>query len=73
MGKSVLVIGEITLRLVSGIVIAEHDYVEIRHTSTILHVLRPCNTSTCRLYKFGCNDKFLIKKKDTIMSERAYV
>ena len=45
-----LVIGEITLPLVGGIVIAEHDCVEkIRHTHTythptILHVFRPCNT-----------------------------
>ncbi|HJU95013.1 MAG TPA: hypothetical protein VJ643_03185 [Nitrososphaera sp.] len=49
MRKGVLVIGEITLPLVGGIVIAEHDCVEIRHTHphthpTILHVFRPCNT-----------------------------
>lgn len=52
MRKGVLVIGEITLPLVGGIVIAEHDCVEkIRHThtdtdthQTILHVFRPCNT-----------------------------
>ena len=48
MRKGVLVIGEITLTLVGGIVIAEHDCVEkITHTythHTILHVFRPCNT-----------------------------
>lgn len=52
MRKGVLVIGEITLPLVGGIVIAEHDCVEkITHTHThtythhtILHVFRPCNT-----------------------------
>lgn len=48
MRKGVLVIGEVTLPLVGGIVIAEHDCVEIRHTHThtptILHVFRPCNT-----------------------------
>jgi hypothetical protein len=64
MRKGVLVIGEITLPLVGGIVIAEHDCVEIRHT-------HPDNTAclqavqhpTCRLYKFGCNDKSVIKKE----------
>ncbi len=35
MRKSVLVIGEITLPLVGGIVIAEHDCVEIRYIPTI--------------------------------------
>ena len=67
MRKGVLVIGEITLPLVGGIVIAEHDCVEIRHTPT--HT--PDNTAclqavqhpTCRLYKFGCNDKSVIKKE----------
>jgi hypothetical protein len=55
MRKGVLVIGEITLPLVGGIMIAEHDCVEIRHTHTdththtythptILHVFSPCNT-----------------------------
>jgi hypothetical protein len=56
MRKGVLVIGEITLPLVGGIVIAEHDCVEIRqthrhtdrqtetHAPTILHVFRLCNT-----------------------------
>ena len=69
MRKGVLVIGEIgeiTLPLVGGIVIAEHDRVEIRHTYT-----HPDNTAclqavqhpTCRLYKFGCNDKSVIKKE----------
>ena len=74
MRKGVLVIGEIgeiTLPLVGGIVIAEHDRVEIRHryTHTYTH---PDNTAclqavqqhpTCRLYKFGCNDKSVIKKE----------
>jgi hypothetical protein len=67
MRKGVLVIGEITLPLVGGIVIAEHDCVEIRHT----HPHTPDNTAclqavqhpTCRLYKFGCNDKSVIKKE----------
>jgi hypothetical protein len=87
MRKGVLVIGEITLPLVGGIVIAEHDCVEIRQTHR--HTdrqtdrdTRPDNTaclqavqhSTCRLYKFGCNDKSVIKKeKNTIMSDCAYV
>ena len=53
--------------------IAEHDCVEMRYTLTILHVLIAVQHSTCRLYKFGCNDKFVIKKgKNTIMLERAY-
>lgn len=68
MRKGVLVIGEITLPLVGGIVIAEHDCVEkIRQT----HIHTPNNTAclqavqhpTCRLYKFGCNDKSVIKKE----------
>jgi hypothetical protein len=68
MRKGVLVIGEITLPLVGGIVIAEHDCVEkITHT----HIHTPYNTAclqavqypTCRLYKFGCNDKSVIKKE----------
>ncbi len=79
MRKGVLVIGEITLPLVGGIVIAEHDCVEIRQTQTQTHTHRhrhrhthpPDNTAclqavqhpTCRLYKFGCNDKSVIKKE----------
>ena len=67
MRKGVLVIGEITLPLVGGIVIAEHDCVEFRHT----HPHTPDNAAclqaaqhpTCRLYKFGCNDKSVIKKE----------
>ncbi len=35
MGKGVLIIGEITLPLVGGIAIAEHDCVEIKYTPTI--------------------------------------
>ena len=70
MRKGVLVIGEITLPLVGGIVIAEHECVEkITHTHTHIHT--PYNTAclqavqhpTCRLYKFGCNDKSVIKKE----------
>ncbi|HEU0144163.1 MAG TPA: hypothetical protein VFQ47_05205 [Nitrososphaera sp.] len=37
---------EITLPHVGGIVITEHDCVEIRYTPTILHILRPCNTQS---------------------------
>jgi hypothetical protein len=75
MRKGVLVIGEITLPLVGGIMIAEHDCVEITHTYTHIHThthtYTPDNTAclqavqhpTCRLYKFGCNDKSVIKKE----------
>jgi putative NIF3 family GTP cyclohydrolase 1 type 2 len=45
-GKDMLVIGEITLYIVGSVVIAEHNCVDIRHTPTILHVLRSCNTKS---------------------------
>jgi hypothetical protein len=45
----------------------------MRYTLTILHILIAVQHSTCRLYKFGCSDKFVIKKgKNTKMPERAY-
>lgn len=47
MRKGVLVIGEITLPLVGGIVIAEHDCVEkIRHTDTDTHTETHTDTHT---------------------------
>ncbi|MDF2727311.1 MAG: hypothetical protein K0S84_854 [Nitrososphaera sp.] len=65
MRKGVLVIGEITLPLVGGIVTAEHDCVEIRHIHTPDNTacLQAVQHPTCRLYKFGCNDKSVIKKE----------
>ena len=45
----------------------------MRYTLTILDVLIAVQHSTCRLYKFDCSDKFVIKKgKNTKMLERAY-